>query len=159
MKYEFNSYQMEVEGHSFWVAESRFLKGCVGQGETCAEAIAELEVNENEWLETAQKYNIPIPPQAIRKENSFSGKISLRISPVLHEEASSFASEQNISLNQYITDAIAYYNGVSRFSNHIATKVTTYTETTTTVDNITSSTNEKNIYQFANYLPEERKQM
>ena len=45
MLYEASIYQMEVEGRSFWVAESKVLKGCVGQGATSEEAILELESN------------------------------------------------------------------------------------------------------------------
>ena len=61
MKYEFETYQMKVEGHLFWVAKSKSLKGCVGQGETSAEAISELEQNESEWLKAAKQCGIPIP--------------------------------------------------------------------------------------------------
>ena len=34
MRYGFNVYQMKVEDHVFWIAESKDLKGCVGQGDT-----------------------------------------------------------------------------------------------------------------------------
>ena len=34
MKYEFEVYQMQVEDHLFWVARSKILKGCLGQGDT-----------------------------------------------------------------------------------------------------------------------------
>lgn len=114
MKYEFEVYQMEVEEHLFWVAKSKVLKGCVGQGETVDDAIKELESNELEWLETAKEFDIPIPPISIRSDSSFSGKVSLRFSPFMHEEASWNAKEQGISLNQYINDAIVYYNGIQK---------------------------------------------
>ena len=52
MNYEFVAYQMDVENHVFWVAKSKALNGCLGQGDTLAEAIAELESNEVEWLST-----------------------------------------------------------------------------------------------------------
>lgn len=52
---------MQVGDHTFWVAESTALKGCVGQGETSAEAIGELEQNEREWIDTAGKCGIPVP--------------------------------------------------------------------------------------------------
>lgn len=61
MKYEFEVYQMEVRGHLFWVAKSKSLKGCVGQGETSDEAISELEQNEIEWLKTAEQCGMSIP--------------------------------------------------------------------------------------------------
>ena len=88
MKYEFEVYQMEVEDHLFWVAKSKRLKGCVGQGETTAEAISELEGNEIEWLETAKQCGIPIPDIFVRTDApQYSGKISLRFSPFVHEQA------------------------------------------------------------------------
>ena len=111
MLYEFEVYQMEVDKHLFWVAKSKALKGCVGQGETASEAISELEANESEWLETAREFGIEIPARTAKTETSYSGKVSLRFSPFMHEEASNNARSQGISLNQYITDAISFYNG------------------------------------------------
>lgn len=61
MRYEFNVYEAELEGRSFWVAESKELKGCVGQGKTREEALCELEANEYIWLTTAKEYGIKIP--------------------------------------------------------------------------------------------------
>lgn len=52
---------MQVEDHAFWVAESKTLKGCVGQGETSDEAIAELEKNEKEWIDTAGEFGMSVP--------------------------------------------------------------------------------------------------
>lgn len=40
---------------------SKSLRGCVGQGATTEEAIAELEENEKVWFDTAIEYGIPIP--------------------------------------------------------------------------------------------------
>lgn len=61
-------YDYEVEKISndkacseFYVAMSKSLRGCVGQGATTEEAIAELEENEKVWLETANVFCIPIP--------------------------------------------------------------------------------------------------
>lgn len=109
MLYEFNVYQMEIEDHLFWVADSKFLKGCTGQGETSEEAIAELEVNEKEWLETAKEFGIPIPHRSIKTDKTYSGKISLRVSPYVHESAVLASSSLGISLNQFINDALVKY--------------------------------------------------
>lgn len=54
----YHTYQMKVDDHIFWVAESIELLGCVGQGETKEQAIAELEENEKVWLETAKEFGI-----------------------------------------------------------------------------------------------------
>ena len=61
MKYDYRVNKMKVENHEFWIAESIELKGCIAQGETKEEAIAELELNEIEWLETAKEFDIETP--------------------------------------------------------------------------------------------------
>lgn len=61
MQYHFYTYKDEVEGHTFWVAKSAVLKGCVGQGDTPDDAINELAANEAAWLEEARKFGIAIP--------------------------------------------------------------------------------------------------
>ena len=84
MKYGFNVFQMKVENHIFWVAESKDLKGCAGQGDTIEEALQELELNESGWLMTAAEVGITIPDPSIEKENEYSGKFVVRISPFVH---------------------------------------------------------------------------
>lgn len=115
MKYPFSVYQTLVDGHEFWVAECPSLKGCVGQGNTPEAAIDELSRNEKEWLETAEKYGIPIPLVPIEALNAYSGKFTVRISPAVHRETAEYAKKQNISLNQHVNDAIVAYN--SRLSS------------------------------------------
>ena len=91
MKYEFEVYQMQVEDHLFWVARSKILKGCLGQGDTAEDAIKELEINEEEWIDTATVCGIPVPAPTVHSQYAYSGKVSLRFSPFTHEEASNNA--------------------------------------------------------------------
>ena len=114
MKSEFEVYQMQVEDHLFWVARSKILKGCLGQGDTAEDAIKELEINEEEWIDTATVCGIPVPAPTVHSQYAYSGKVSLRFSPFTHEEASNNAKALNISLNQYINDAIVYYNALNK---------------------------------------------
>lgn len=116
MKYSFETYQMNVENHLFWVAKSKSLKGCVGQGDTVTEAIAELQENENSWLETASECGIHIPDPDVTPETVYSGKLSLRLSSFVHGATAHFAKEDGVSINQYINDAIVYYNGLHNSS-------------------------------------------
>lgn len=113
MKYGFNVFQMKVENHIFWAAESKDLKGCAGQGDTIEEALQELELNESEWLMTAAEVGITIPDLSIEKENEYSGKFVVRISPFVHREASNLAKRQGVSLNQYVNNAIVTMNAAS----------------------------------------------
>ena len=110
MIYEFKMYQAQVEDHVFWIAESKILNGCVAQGDTPGEAYSGLEEAEQAWLETAHELNWEIPTPTVHQLKLYSGKVALRISPIVHKEAAQAAEEQGISLNQYIGDAIIAYN-------------------------------------------------
>lgn len=112
MLYEFVSYQMEVDDHLFWVAESKALKGCVGQGDNLADAICELENNEREWISGAVESGIEVPDRTVHAESNCSGKISLRISPFVHQQASELSKELGISLNQFLNDAVVNYSAL-----------------------------------------------
>lgn len=87
MKYPFSVAQMESEGHVYWVAKSSQLNGCVGQGDSVEEALAELAGNEEVWLETAADVGIPIPDVYVEKTQTYSGKLTLRVAPSVHERA------------------------------------------------------------------------
>lgn len=110
LNYPFIVYQMKVDDHLFWVVESKQLKGCVAQGNTIEEALAEMEINEAEWLETAKELGMMIPDVQVEEPMSFSGKFTVRLSKRVHEEATLQAKSEGISLNQYINDAIVSYN-------------------------------------------------
>ena len=110
MKYPFNVYQTKVEDHVFWIAEIPALNGCVGQGETADEALKELELNEEAWLETAKEYGIEIPEIPCEQINPYSGKFTVRVAPYVHRAAAELAKKQGISLNQYVNDAIVAQN-------------------------------------------------
>lgn len=109
MKYPYKTYRTKVEDHTFWVAESNDLTGCVGQGDTLDEALIELEQNEADWLAAAKEFNIPIPEPSLTEVPKFSGKVTLRISPFTHQQSYKLAQEQKISLNQFFNEAIVSY--------------------------------------------------
>ena len=123
MKYPFHVYKTQVEEHVFWVAESRALKGCVGQGDTLELAIAELETNEQSWLELAKMYGMEIPAVPMENINAHSGKLTLRVAPYVHQEAAELAKKQCISLNQYINDAIVAQNARISTAEYITPEV------------------------------------
>ena len=105
MIYPYMVYKVVNGEEEYWVAKSTSLKGCIGQGISTKEAETELEENEIAWLETAKE----IPSL---RENEYSGKITLRFSPIEHMKAAMFAKVEGISLNQYISDAISNYNAL-----------------------------------------------
>lgn len=112
MKYNFKVSKELVEGVPYWIARCLDVDTIVGQGNTPDEAIAELEENEAAWLEFAPEMGIEIPePKIASQRKKYSGHFALRVSPIMHEVAVNRAKEQGISLNQYVSDALSYYNG------------------------------------------------
>jgi antitoxin HicB len=61
MQHEIVTYQCEEGGY---VAEIPALKGCLAQGETLDEVLAELKIVTDLWLETAEKYGQKLPDVA-----------------------------------------------------------------------------------------------
>lgn len=51
-----------------------------------------------------------IPEVSIESMEAYSGKFVVRVSPVIHKEASKCAKKQGISLNQYVNEAILTAN-------------------------------------------------
>nr|WP_326216469.1 type II toxin-antitoxin system HicB family antitoxin [uncultured Oscillibacter sp.]DAZ27207.1 MAG TPA: HicB family [Caudoviricetes sp.] len=123
MQFPFSVFQTQVEDHIFWIAKSSSLNGCVGQGETQAEAIHELEENETEWILTAKEIGIPIPAVPVEDVQEYSGKLTLRISPAVHRKASMLAKKEGISLNQYINDAIVSRNSELTTAGYISKRI------------------------------------
>lgn len=119
MRYPYTVYQTQVEEHFFWIAECPILKGCVGQGETLEDAVKELEINEQEWLDTAVEFSIEIPPIPVEQTNEYSGKFTVRVAPHVHKKAVELAKNAGISLNQYVNDAIVAQNASITTSDYV----------------------------------------
>lgn len=111
MKYNFSVAREVVEDQVYWIARCKEVNTIVGQGESAEEAIAELASNEEAWLEMAADLGMEIPQNNPVPKRQYSGKFMTRISPAAHATAAKFAAADGISLNQYVSDAISYYNG------------------------------------------------
>lgn len=113
MRYSFSVARELVEDHVYWIARCKDVSTLVGQGDTPEEAIAELEENETTWLAFAAEQGLEIPSDEPAHKKRYSGKFVTRISPSAHAMAAMNAAADGISLNQYVSDAISYYNGRS----------------------------------------------
>jgi antitoxin HicB len=96
-----------------YVATIPDLEGCIAEGDTFEEAAKEIEEVRKIWLEEAflADCQIPLP-------RKFSGTISLRMPPTLHQEVFLEAQHRGISLNSYLVNLItennAYYKVISK---------------------------------------------
>ncbi len=77
------------------------LPGCISQGQTLEEVIANIEDAKVCWLEVALDEGTPIPEPILSSED-YSGKLVVRMPKSLHRVLVEKAKEENVSLNQYI---------------------------------------------------------
>ncbi len=84
-------------GFSAYISE---FEGCLAEGETPEEALTNLELTALGWIEAEQDAGRPIP-QAWN-DQTFSGKLLLRLPKSLHRRLSLQASKEGVSLNQYV---------------------------------------------------------
>ena len=88
-----------------WIAIAPQLQGCSAGGETPDEALAELEIAMVGWLKVAKKYRHRTPEPIADKE--LNGRILLRLPKSLHRELLEEATEEGVSLNQYVLLVLA----------------------------------------------------
>lgn len=79
--------------------------GCFSQGNSPAEAYANLEEAARGWIEAAleQKLEIPEAPSPQRA----NGRVLVRLPRTLHQRLSMLAERDGVSLNQYIVAGLA----------------------------------------------------
>jgi predicted HicB family RNase H-like nuclease len=94
----------------YWVARVAELPHCMIHGDTPEEAIKEIEEVKKDWITSNLKRGLNIPEPSPRK---YSGKMILRISPTLHKLLAHRAEVEGMSLNQYMSTALATSVGLS----------------------------------------------
>ncbi len=88
----------------YWVARVIELPHCLIHGDTPEEAVVEIEEVKKDWIRSNLERGLKIPGPVIRKH---SGQIRLRIPPSLHKVIAYRAVIEGVSLNQYMTAALA----------------------------------------------------
>ncbi|MDD1415541.1 type II toxin-antitoxin system HicB family antitoxin [Dolichospermum sp. ST_con] len=89
-----------------YVAEIKDLPGCLTQGETLEETMININEARELWIETAYEAgdNIPLPTT----DDSYSGKLILRIPKSLHRRLAETAKTEGVSLNQYLLSLVSF---------------------------------------------------
>lgn len=92
-------------GQRGWVAEIEELPGCLSQGSTAEEAIANVRDAMVGWISIALEDGRPIPqPRAL---GSYSGKFIVRVPSSLHADLVRTAMREGVSLNQFVATTLA----------------------------------------------------
>jgi antitoxin HicB len=90
----------DAEDASGWVANVNELPGCIAQGDTQEDALANLRDVMESWIEFVLEQGKEIPPPA--PETTHSGRILLRLPASLHERIAWEADREGVSLNQFL---------------------------------------------------------
>lgn len=112
---------VDVEGKTYWKAFFPAIEGCIGGGNTAEEAVNEAQENLEVYLEYLQEEKRSLPEEYV--ENSYSGKIALRIAKSTHQKIAQLSDSEGISINSIINNAIENYLGSKKYENAIDKKI------------------------------------
>lgn len=87
-----------------YVATCPAFPGLSAFGDTEEKAVTEAKVALKGMIEVCRKKRIPLPEP--RTAGTYSGQTRLRLSKSLHRQAAAMAEAEEVSLNQYIVDAL-----------------------------------------------------
>jgi len=104
LNYEIRVRRLTEEEGGGWLAEIPALPGCMSDGETPEEALANVNDAKIAWIRASLDLGRPVPEPA---GDEFSGQLRIRIPKSLHKILSEKAKEENISLNQFISYQLA----------------------------------------------------
>lgn len=87
------------------------LPGCMTEGETGAEALANLDDAMRSWIEVKLEDGDAIPDPLTT--DSYSGKFLTRVPRSLHRELAQRADREGISLNQFVLSTLSKTIGIA----------------------------------------------
>lgn len=89
-----------------WIAEIDDLPGCMADGKTPDEAIANSREAMRSWMESRISSGLDIPEPSIAED--YSGRILVRMPKCIHRRLAIQAQQEGSSLNQYIVSLLSY---------------------------------------------------
>ena len=106
----------DADGDTYWTASFPAVDGCIGGGKTPKEAIDEAYENLEVFLEYLESVNSQKPVEY--EENSYSGRIALRIPKSKHKKLAEKSADEGVSINMLLNCAVEYYLGLNASSEH-----------------------------------------
>jgi antitoxin HicB len=93
------------DGVAYWFARVRELPGCMTEAERFEQLDGMIQEAMTSWLEDALADGDPIPEP--RPVEEYSGKFVIRLPRSLHRDLVETAVQEGVSLNAFITAALA----------------------------------------------------
>jgi len=132
-----------------YVAENPDLSGCVAQGETPDEAVAALEKARRLWIKVRLEDGLPVPEPI--DVGDYSGKFVLRVPRTMHAELARLAVREGVSLNHYVSTALAQHVGAAPWRSTVETVNTQLRESINDLRLATKQTHVGASTDLANY--------
>ena len=98
-------HDVDEAGNAGWVAEVEELPGCVSQGASPLEAVERVREAMRDWIAVALEDGVEIPEP--HGDVDYSGRFLVRIPASLHADLARSADREGVSLNQFVTSALA----------------------------------------------------
>ncbi len=105
VEYQFSIRPLSLEEGGGFIIEYPDLPGCISDGDTIEEVIANGKDAVKGWLDTCRKLGREIPKP--NKQSAYSGKILSRLPKYLHEKLANRAKLENVSINSLIQTFVA----------------------------------------------------
>ncbi|ODN40948.1 type II toxin-antitoxin system HicB family antitoxin [Piscirickettsia litoralis] len=105
LDYSFNVHRLSEEDGGGYLVEFPDLPGCMADGETIEDAIADAKDACEAWIEAAHEFGREIPKP--KSDDDFSGQWRVRTPKSLHAALSRKAKEENVSLNTLVVCLLA----------------------------------------------------
>jgi len=105
MEYQFSIRPLSLEEGGGFSIEFPDLPGCMSDGDTIEEAIANGKDAVKGWIDTCKKLGRKIPKP--NKQSAYSGKILSRFPIYLHEKLANRSKLENVSINSLIQTFVA----------------------------------------------------
>lgn len=99
---------LSAEDGGGWLASVPALPGCMGDGTTREEALADALLAIEEWKDAAHKSGLAMPG------TQAAGQWRQRVPRSLHEKLKRLAESEGVSLNQFVTSVLAEAVGAKR---------------------------------------------
>jgi antitoxin HicB len=105
--YRFTVRPLSEEEGGGYLVEFPDLPGCMSDGETVEEAIANGEDAKRCWIAAMKEAGRPIPPPSVEPAEGYSGKWQLRAPKSLHRRLAERAKREGVSLNTLAVTLLA----------------------------------------------------
>jgi antitoxin HicB len=98
-EYRFTIRPLTADEGGGYLIEFPDLPGCMSDGETIEEALANGAEAKRDWIAAMREAGRPVPPPAVDTADAYSGKWVLRTPKSLHRGLAERARQEGVSLN------------------------------------------------------------